>query len=64
MKYSVVVPFYNSEGYIDNCAESLVNQNFPKSEFEILFVDNNSNDKSGEILCKYEKCKKIKFVDE
>ena len=47
---SVIVPFYNEEEKIKKCAESLMNQNFNKENYEIIFIDNNSNDKSKDIV--------------
>jgi glycosyltransferase involved in cell wall biosynthesis len=46
---SVIVPIYNEERYIERCARSLVSQDYPKDRFEVLFVDNNSSDRSAEI---------------
>ena len=42
---SVIVPFYNAELHIMNCANSLLNQDFQKT-FEIIMVDDASTDKS------------------
>lgn len=49
---SVIVPCYNSESFIKNCLNSLINQNFNKS-FEIIIVDDASNDKTVEIIKSY-----------
>lgn len=46
---SVVIPAYNEEGYLGYCLESLVNQNFPKEQYEVIVVDNASTDKTAEI---------------
>ena len=48
MKLSVVVPVYNVENYILDCASSLLSQNYP--DFEVVFVDDGSTDKSISIL--------------
>ena len=47
---SVVVPIYNEELYIKNCLLSLINQDYPKNCYEIIVVDGNSTDNSGEIV--------------
>jgi glycosyltransferase involved in cell wall biosynthesis len=47
---SVVVPVYNEERYVRRCAEALLGQSYPRGRFEILMVDNNSTDRSREIL--------------
>jgi glycosyltransferase involved in cell wall biosynthesis len=46
---SIIVPIYNEERYIERCAKALVDQDYPRDRFEILFVDNNSSDRSAEI---------------
>nr|QNO41820.1 glycosyltransferase AglE [Methanosarcinales archaeon ANME-2c ERB4]QNO42776.1 glycosyltransferase AglE [Methanosarcinales archaeon ANME-2c ERB4] len=50
---SVIVPAYNAEKTIKECVESLLNQDFPKDRYEILVVDNNSNDRTKEIVKEY-----------
>lgn len=35
------------------CMDSLINQNFPKTDYEILIVDNNSKDNTREVIQKY-----------
>lgn len=50
--FSVIVPVYNVESYIDRCVESLLNQSFDENEIEIILVDDGSTDSSGE-KCNY-----------
>lgn len=46
---SVIIPVYNSGNFLKSCLESVVNQkNF--SRFEIICVDDASNDNSAEII--------------
>jgi glycosyltransferase involved in cell wall biosynthesis len=40
------VPFQDVLRYVDRCIESLLHQSFPRTSFELLFVDNNSSDGS------------------
>ncbi len=49
---SVIVPVYNSEKYLRQCIESIINQSYKNIEI-ILVVDNGSTDSSGEICDKY-----------
>ena len=49
MKISVVITAYNEEAYLPSCLEALGAQDFPKENFEIIVVDNNSTDKTAEI---------------
>ena len=51
MKVSIIVPVYNSERYLSDCLNSLVNQTL--SEIEIIAIDDASTDHSLEILIDY-----------
>ena len=60
LKVSVIVPVYNSEIYLRDCLESLLNQTL--TELEIILVDDASTDKSFEIIVEYKsKYPKIKI---
>lgn len=48
--FSIVVPVYNVEKYIDPCIDSLLNQSF--SDFEVILIDDGSTDSSLDILNK------------
>lgn len=50
-KLSVIIPVYNTEKYIRECIESVLNQNF--RDYEIILVDDNSSDSSGKICDEY-----------
>lgn len=52
MKISVVIPAFNEEKLIAKCIKAVKNQTFPKEEYEILVIDNNSTDKTAEIAKK------------
>lgn len=54
MKFSILVPVYNVEQYIEQCVESLLCQSFI-GEYEIILVDDGSTDSSGKICDKYAK---------
>lgn len=47
MKFSILVPVYNVEKYLPECLESIENQTY--RDFEVILVDDGSNDRSGEI---------------
>ena len=47
MKISVIVPYYEAEKWIRRCCESLHNN---KGEFEFIFVNDRSSDKSEDIV--------------
>jgi chlorobactene glucosyltransferase len=46
---SVCIPARNEERDIKNCVESLLNQDYPN--FEVIVVDDNSNDNTAKIVC-------------
>jgi hypothetical protein len=51
---SVLIDTYNHEQFIEQAIGSVLGQDFPVSEREILLVDDGSTDKTPEILRKYE----------
>lgn len=51
MEISIIVPVYNTECYLKECLDSLVNQNF--ESYEIICIDDCSTDASLEILNLY-----------
>ena len=50
-KVSVIIPVYNTESYLPECIESLLNQTYPF--FEIICVDDGSTDRSAQIIEAY-----------
>lgn len=52
IKISVVIAAFNEEESIAKCIKAVRNQTFPKEKYEILVVDNNSTDKTAEIIKK------------
>jgi glycosyltransferase involved in cell wall biosynthesis len=46
--FSVIIAAYNEEKYIHDCIKALHNQDY-LGDFEIIVVDNNSNDNTSEI---------------
>lgn len=50
---SVIVPIYNTEKYLKNCIESIINQTY--CHLEIILVDDGSTDSSLEICKEYQK---------
>ena len=50
---SIVCPIYNEEKYISSFIESILKQDYPMDDLEILLVDGMSKDKTREIIAKY-----------
>lgn len=59
-KVSVIVPFYNVEGYIEKCLETLVNQTL--QDIEIILVNDGSKDRSVNIVKKFQSSYPEKIV--
>lgn len=55
LKLSVIVPIYNEERFIEACVASLLAQDFPQEEMELLLVDGASTDRTPELLEKLAK---------
>lgn len=53
VKLSIIIPVFNEEIRIKACLESIFSQNFPKKEMEILIIDDDSEDKTVEIVKKF-----------
>ncbi|MFH1424490.1 MAG: glycosyltransferase [archaeon] len=55
MEVSVIVITYNEEQNLGECLESLVAQDYPPKDYEILIVDADSTDRTHEIVKKFSK---------
>ena len=47
-RVTIIIPNYNNEHIVGKLIESLVNQTY--TDYELVIVDNNSSDKSLEII--------------
>ena len=52
-KVSIILPARNEEDFIRECLDSLINQDYPN--YEIIVIDDSSNDSTGEIISEYAK---------
>lgn len=52
---SVIMPIYNEEKYIAKCLDSILEQDYPKEDMELLLCDGMSRDKTREIIIEYQK---------
>lgn len=61
---SVICPIYNEEKYIANCIESILLQDYPKDDLEVIFMDGMSKDRTREIVAGYtQKYPFIRLID-
>ena len=58
MTVSIIIPVYNTEKYLEECVNSILNQTY--QDIEIIAVDDGSTDNSPKILKKYSD--KIKII--
>lgn len=55
MKFSIIVPTYNSETYIEELMNSLKNQTYDNNDFEVIVVDDCSSDDTLKKVKQYKK---------
>ena len=53
MKLSIIVPVYNTAGYLEQCVNSLLAQPIPEDDFEILLVNDGSIDQSLDVMQRF-----------
>ncbi len=53
MKLSIIVPIYGVEKYLRKCVDSLLDQDLPKDEYEIILVDDGGKDACPQICDEY-----------
>lgn len=50
VKISIIIPAYNAAKYIEKCIISLLNQNIPYNEYEIIVINDGSTDDTLHII--------------
>ncbi|BAL80759.1 glycosyltransferase [Caldisericum exile] len=58
-KFSIVIPAHNEENYIEETLKHLQDIDYPTDTYEVIVVENGSNDRTYEVAKKYE-CKNFK----
>ncbi|MBI5079624.1 glycosyltransferase family 2 protein [Candidatus Wolfebacteria bacterium] len=62
MKISIIVPVYNEEKLISGCLEALINQKYPKEDYEIVAVNDGSSDGTANSIAQKKKEAETKGV--
>ena len=63
VKYSIIVPVYNAEQFLERCIKSLIGQTY--KNFEVIFINDGSTDRTENIVYKYKEKfeeRNIRFV--
>jgi len=58
--FSVIIPAHNEEKFLGNCLKTILNQDFPRTEYEVIVVNNHSTDQTKKIAQQF----KVKLVNE
>lgn len=62
VKISIIIPVYNTEKYVGNCLDSIINQTKYFENTEILLIDDGSTDSSATVIKNYvDKYSNIKY---
>lgn len=61
MRFSVVIPTYNRSEKLEDCLKSLFDQDYNKKDYEIIVVDDGSQDDTRKILEKMRRASPVSF---
>lgn len=54
MKLSIIVPVYNEKEAVAQCLNAILNQDYPKDDYEVIVVNDGSSDGTREVVEKYQ----------
>ncbi len=60
--FTVIIPTYNSEKWIESCVNSLLNQDYDQDKIQILVVDDGSKDNIAEVMKQYQNNKAVQYI--
>lgn len=62
--FSIIIAARNEEAFVNELLESILKQNYPPNQFEIILVDDHSNDSTVQIVEKFEQVRLIRLNDD
>lgn len=51
---SIIIPAYNEEEVLGDCLDSIIKVDFPKTQYEVIVVNDGSTDRTSEIVASYQ----------
>ncbi|SOB75158.1 Glycosyltransferase involved in cell wall bisynthesis [Marinobacter sp. LV10R510-11A] len=61
--FSIVIPAYNEEDHIGSCLQSIFTLNYDSAKYEVIVVDNGSQDRSYEIALNFDQAKVFQLLE-
>ncbi|NWO07462.1 MAG: glycosyltransferase family 2 protein [Alteromonadaceae bacterium] len=61
--FSIVIPAYNEEDHIGSCLQSIFNSNYDSTQYEVIVVDNGSQDKTYEIALNFKRARVFQLLE-
>lgn len=49
-QFSIIIPVYNAEAYLEECVDSCYKQDFDEADFEVIFINDGSTDGSLSLM--------------
>lgn len=59
-KFSIIVPAYNAEEYLERCIDSMADQNFSYDDYEVIVINDGSTDGTSSLVSSL--CLKYSFL--
>lgn len=61
---SFIIPIYNAEKYLEECLKSLIDQDIPLTDYEIICINDGSTDNSESVIRNFQKYTNILCINQ
>src|SRR5690625_2247351 len=61
---SIIIPVFNNSSGLHRTLESINHQNFPKERFEVIVVDNGSDDEPRQVVDQFREWLNLELLEE